>query len=167
MRKTLRLLCLAFLLAALVVERAAAPFDFRGKVIAIAGGDTLRILPADKRSRIIRLNGIDAPESGQDFGQVSKRHLSDLVFGKDVQVFGSKLDRYGRYVGTVLVDGTDANLEQLRAGMAWVYSDYITDVPAEKRPIYQQAEAEARDRKAWSVARRKLHRAVGFSSSAL
>jgi micrococcal nuclease len=61
---------LACLIAALLIcHSAAAPFDFRGKVIAIADGDTLRILPADKRARIIRLNGIDAPESGQDFGQ--------------------------------------------------------------------------------------------------
>jgi endonuclease YncB( thermonuclease family) len=43
------------------------------------------------------------------------------VFGKEVQVFGSKLDRYGRYVGTVVIDGTDVNLQQLRAGMAWYY----------------------------------------------
>jgi hypothetical protein len=75
MKQALRLFSLAFLLAVLVIETAAAPFDFHGKVIAIADGDTLRILTADKRQRIIRLNGIDAPESGQDFGQVSKRHL--------------------------------------------------------------------------------------------
>jgi len=144
MKQALRLFSLAFLLAAFVVESAAAPFDFRGKVIAIADGDTLRILPSDKRPRIIRLNGIDAPENGQDFAQVSKRHLSDLVFGKEVTVFGTKLDRYGRYVGTVPVEGTDANLEQLRAGMAWFCRDYAGDVPADKRPVYQQAEAEAR-----------------------
>ena len=106
--------------------------------------DTLRILTADKRQHIIRLNGIDAPESGQDFGQVSKRHLSELAFGKDVRVLGSKLDRYGRYGGSVFIDGTDANLEQLHSGMAWFYRDYATDVPADKRPIYAQAEAEAR-----------------------
>jgi hypothetical protein len=28
--------------------------------------------------------------------------------------------------------------------MAWFYRDYATDVPADKRPIYAQAEAEAR-----------------------
>jgi endonuclease YncB( thermonuclease family) len=26
---------------------------------------------------------------------------------------------YGRYLGTVLIDGVDVNLEQVRAGMAW------------------------------------------------
>ena len=80
MKRALRVFALAFLLAALVIHVAAAPFNFHGKVIGIADGDTLRILTSDKRPLIIRLNGIDAPESGQDFGQVSKRHLSDLVF---------------------------------------------------------------------------------------
>ena len=154
MKQVRRVIALALLLAALVVHAAAAPFDFRGKVIGIADGDTLRVLAADKRPRIIRLNGIDAPESGQDFGQVSKRHLSDLVFGKEVTVFGTKLDRYGRYVGTVVVDGTDANLEQLRAGMAWFYSEYAGDVPVDRRPAYQQAETEARTAKRglWNIA---------------
>jgi hypothetical protein len=45
-----------------------------------------------------------------------KCHLSDLVFGKDVQVFGSELDRTVRFVGTVVINEADANLEQLRAG---------------------------------------------------
>jgi uncharacterized membrane protein len=42
MKQALRLFGLEFLLAALVVESAAAPFDFRGKVIAIADGPDLR-----------------------------------------------------------------------------------------------------------------------------
>ena len=155
MRPALHRCVVALLLAALAVSHsAAAPFTFHGKVIALADGDTLRVLTADKRQYIIRLNGIDAPEVGQAFGQVSKRHLSDLVFGKEVEVSGSKIDRYGRYVGTVLVDGSDANLEQLRAGLAWYYRDYGGDVPADKRGIYEGAEAEARAAKRglWSDA---------------
>ena len=35
-----------------------------------------------------------------------------------------KHDRYGRTVGVVLVDGRDANLEQVRAVMAWWYRYY-------------------------------------------
>lgn len=30
-------------------------------------------------------------------------------------------DRYGRIVGKVLVAGTDINLRQIEAGMAWFY----------------------------------------------
>ncbi len=35
-----------------------------------------------------------------------------------------KTDRYGRGVGKVLIDGVDANLEQVRRGLAWHYQAY-------------------------------------------
>jgi len=44
--------------------------------------------------------------------------LSALVFNKKVSVEYSKIDKYGRAVGKIVVDGVDANLEQIRAGMA-------------------------------------------------
>jgi len=47
-----------------------------------------------------------------------KEHLSALVFNKKVSVEYSKIDKYGRAVGKIVVDGVDANLEQIRAGMA-------------------------------------------------
>jgi hypothetical protein len=92
----------------------------------------------------VRMNGIDAPESSQDFGQASKRNLSALVFGKDVAVEWRKRDKYGRIIGTVLIGSTNANLEQLRAGLAWYYRQYAGDVPPENRPVYDRAEMEAR-----------------------
>lgn len=60
--------------------------------------------------------GIDAPEKKQAFGNKSKQHLSDLVYDKQVTVEYHKKDRYGRTVGKIVVDGNDANLEQVKAG---------------------------------------------------
>lgn len=134
-------------IAALVValfSGAVLWADVRGRVVAVADGDTITVLDADKRQHRIRLNGIDAPETGQPFSQVAKTNLSDLVFGKDVIVIGSKVDRYGRLVGTVIVGTTNANLEQLRSGLAWYYREYAGDVAPENRPLYEAAEAEAR-----------------------
>jgi endonuclease YncB( thermonuclease family) len=48
-------------------------------------------------------------------------------------------DRYGRVLGRVRCAGRDAAEEQLRAGFAWVYDDYVTD-----RAMYG-VEAEARN----------------------
>lgn len=42
-----------------------------------------------------------------------------MVLSKQVTVEWEKEDRYGRTVGKILVDGRDANLEQIKAGMAW------------------------------------------------
>ena len=119
----------------------------RGRVVAIADGDTLTVLDGQNQQHKIRLNGIDAPESGQEFGQASKRNLSELVFGKDVAVIWSKTDRHSRKVGTVLVGSTNANLEQLKAGLAWYYRQYAGDVPEIERAQYEAAEAEARAEK--------------------
>lgn len=75
----------------------------------------------------IRLAQIDAPELDQAFGQKSKQSLSDMVFNKTIKVEKETIDKYGRTVGTLLVDGVDANKEQVKRGMAWVYKQYLRD----------------------------------------
>ncbi|MFL6284451.1 MAG: thermonuclease family protein [Pyrinomonadaceae bacterium] len=110
----------------------------------MADGDTITVLGADKRQTRIRLLGIDAPESRQAFGEVSKRNLSDLVFDKQVVVEYEKTDRYGRTLGKVLIAGRDMNLEQVRAGLAWHYKYYQNDQSPEDKRFYAEAEQEAR-----------------------
>ena len=97
-----------------------------GQVVKIADGDTLTVLDASKQQHRIRLTGIDAPERKQAFGTVSRQHLANLVFGRAVMVEWYKRDRYQRILGKVLVDGQDANLEQIRAGLAWHYKQFLT-----------------------------------------
>lgn len=137
----------AVLLACLFAVTDARADELRGRVVGVTDGDTLTLLDASKHQYKIRLNGIDAPESGQAFGQVSKQGLSSLAFGRDVVVVWNKVDRYGRLVGTVVVGAVNANLEQLRAGLAWYYRQYESDVAAENRPVYAAAETEARGAK--------------------
>jgi len=55
----------------------------QGRVVDVSDGDTVTVLDSTKTQHKIRLAGIDAPESKQAFGQASKKHLSDLVFGRD------------------------------------------------------------------------------------
>jgi endonuclease YncB( thermonuclease family) len=125
-----------------------------GRVVRVADGDTITVLDAANQQHRIRLNGIDAPEHNQAFGAKSKAHLSEMVAGRDVTIIGTKLDRYGRLVATVIVGATNANLEQLRAGLAWYYRAYASDVAPELRPLYEAAEAQAKAAKVglWSDA---------------
>lgn len=44
----------------------------------------------------ILLAGIDAPKRKQPFGQRAKQRLSDLVYGKTVELERNKQDRYKR-----------------------------------------------------------------------
>jgi endonuclease YncB( thermonuclease family) len=102
------------------------------------------VLDSTKTQHKIRLAGIDAPEKKQAFGQRSKESLSDLVFNREVQVETTKRDRYGREIGKVQVDGLDANLEQIKRGMAWHYKAYQREQSVLDRQSYAEAEEVAR-----------------------
>ena len=148
MRKIIATYLRPFLLLVLLVSAISAQQvrtkTLAGKVVGIADGDTITVLDSASRQQRVRFQGIDAPESKQAFGQRSKQGLSAMVFGKPVTVLYEELDRYGRIVGKVLVDGNDLNLEQLRAGMAWFYRFYEKELSKGDRLAYDAAEAEAR-----------------------
>ena len=110
----------------------------------MADGDTVTVLDSNKTQYKIRLMGIDAPEKKQAFGNKSKQSLSDLVFNKQVTVEYNKKDKYGRTVGKILVDGVDANLEQVKTGMAWHYKQYQSEQVVADRRLYALAEERAR-----------------------
>lgn len=118
-----------------------------GKVVRVADGDTIAILTPDKEEVKIRLVEIDAPEKDQPYGQKSKQSLSDLVFEKNVRVEWDKSDKYKRTLGRVFVGETDVNLQQVKNGAAWAYTQYLTD------DRIRQAENEARAAKAglWAL----------------
>jgi endonuclease YncB( thermonuclease family) len=123
------------------------PQTIIGKVVGVSDGDTITVLDADKRQHKIRLEGIDAPESNQDFGSRAKQSLSDLVFGKTVTVTSWKKNKYGRTLGTVTLDGNDINLEQVQRGMAWSYHYSANEVRPEEPTAYELAEEQARKEK--------------------
>lgn len=114
-----------------------------GFVVGIADGDTLTVLDANRQQHKVRLAGIDAPEKKQPFGERSRQHLAALTFNRQVTVEWNKQDRYGRTVGKILVDGRDANLEQVKAGMAWWYRDYAREQSLVDRRRYEQIEQQA------------------------
>lgn len=115
-----------------------------GTVVGVTDGDTITVLDDQRIQHKIRLAGIDAPEKSQPFGQRSKEHLSSLVFGRRVAVETEKRDRYGRTVGKVVIDGRDANLAQVVAGMAWHYKKYEGEQATVDRESYALAEITAR-----------------------
>lgn len=101
--------------------------DFEGKVVSVKDGDTVEVIRAGKAARV-RLAEVDAPEKSQAYGQQAKRFLSELVFGKQVQVWVTDTDRYGRLVARLtLSDGRDVNRELVKAGFAWWYKQYSKD----------------------------------------
>jgi micrococcal nuclease len=134
-------------LIALACASAAHAADFPGKVVGVSDGDTLTVLRADRTPVKVRLYGIDAPETGQDFGSRAKHAGSDLAFGKVVTVRPVDTDRYGRTVAEVILpDGRSLNREMVRQGMAWWFRKYA---PADRDLSALEAEARAAHRGLW------------------
>jgi len=110
---------------------------FQAECVGVADGDTLTVLQG-KRQIKLRLEGIDCPELHQSFGTRARQFTSNLVFGKKVTVSAQYLDRMGRTVSRVSVNGKDISLALVEAGLAWHYRRYSSD------PLLAKAEAQAR-----------------------
>ena len=97
--------------------------ELSGKVISVTDGDTIKVL-VNKETVTVRLEGIDAPESGQSFGKKAKEALSGLVAGKTVTVKKTGTDKYKRTLGIVIVGDVDASAKLLEDGWAWHFKKY-------------------------------------------
>jgi endonuclease YncB( thermonuclease family) len=111
---------LLLLFALLAAAHAAYADTISGNVIAIRDGDTLTLVDKDKKRYRIRLAEIDAPERKQPYGTRSRNSLAEICFQKLAVVETTQTDSYGRVIGKVNCAGVDANVEQVRRGMAWV-----------------------------------------------
>ena len=110
----------SFLMALIFIFSPLSQADFSGRVVRVIDGDTVSVLSGKEMYRV-RLNGIDAPESKQAYGQRAKQSLIALAAQKNVLVVSSKQDRYGRYLGTLMNGGLNINAQQVEKGMAWAY----------------------------------------------
>jgi endonuclease YncB( thermonuclease family) len=144
----------SLIVASLLSAHSAWAYSIQGRVVGVSDGDTITVLDSTKTQHKIRLAGIDAPEKKQSFGQSSKKRLSDMVFDREVILDCGKTDRYRREICVVMVDGHDANLAQVKAGMAWWYRKYKKEQTSQQRASYEAAEAAARAGKVglWSEA---------------
>ena len=99
--------------------------EAHGKVVKVADGDTFTLLHNNNQQVRVRLHGIDAPERAQDFGNVARQKLSDLVFNQPVIIEEMDVDRYGRTIAIVYTaDGVCVNEILLKEGLAWHYKEY-------------------------------------------
>src|SRR5262249_28402496 len=135
---------LGALLVLFCTNRAlASELIIPARVIGVFNGDTIRVLKGSNQQLRIRLAWIDAPEKGQAFSSKAKVVLSDLVFGREVELHVHGTDSYGRLVCLVFLDGTDAGLELLKAGLAWAYELYLPEAPADVQYSYRDAQRTA------------------------
>jgi endonuclease YncB( thermonuclease family) len=148
-----RTLGIALLALLVVLPGTASASEVRGRVVAVADGDTLTVLDGDRVTHKLRIDAIDAPERSQPYGERARQSLAGLAHGRTAHAHCPKIDRYGRAVCRVTVDGVDVGLEQVRRGLAWHYARYAHEQTPLSRAAYAGAEIEARSGRAglWSA----------------
>ncbi len=124
-----------------------ATVAIRGRVVRVHDGDSLLLRIEGEGVHGVRIAGIDAPEKGQPYADVSRRALLAQLDDREIRVEVVKTDFFGRLVGRVFVEGRDAGLAQLRAGLAWHFRRYDADLAPAQRRRYAEAERQARLRR--------------------
>jgi endonuclease YncB( thermonuclease family) len=125
----------------------APPFDFSGRVVRFADGDTVSLLDATNTQHKVRLFGIDTPERDQPYGQSAQQALTRLVGAGQIGVVVVATDDYGRQVGTLYREDTNINLAMVAGGHAWWYRHYA---PHERRLAAAEESARAQGLGLWA-----------------
>lgn len=115
-------------------------YTYNAKVISVYDGDTIRVnvdlgfgilnKGNTGKGQLLRLYGINTPEvrgSEREQGILSRNRLRDLILGKEiiVRTEKDKVGKYGRYIATISLKGSDIIINDLlvKEGLA-VYKEY-------------------------------------------
>jgi micrococcal nuclease len=94
--------------------------EIAGTVTRVIDGDTLWVKVADDQPiAVIRIEGVDAPESCQDGGKDATQALARWSLNKPVRVKVAARDEHSRWVGKVFEGQTDLGEQLVRDGHAW------------------------------------------------
>lgn len=120
----------------------------QGQVVNVADGDTITLRDDKQQEYKLRLAYIDAPEKAMEHGQQARQALARLVEKKKVEARVEDVDRYGRGVARIIVNGQDVNLAQVEAGHAWHYAQYARkNQSGSEFSEYEKAQRQAKSRK--------------------
>jgi endonuclease YncB( thermonuclease family) len=116
-------------------------------LVRVTDGDTIVVSDSLGEERI-RFCGIDAPERDQPMGDEATALLENLLAGVEtVNIVPVDRDRYDRLVGEVFISTGNGDIflqeELLKAGLAYVYEQYVGGCP-NANPM-REAQAIAQD----------------------
>ena len=121
----------------------------RYKVEQVIDGDTITVSTLEDEKRI-RLDSIDCPEDGQDWGGIAKDGLIKLIGDKHVHVEAHETDQLGRTIATLYVDDGDTsewinvNEKMVELGHAWVMRQYYDHLPKDRQAELDKLESSAK-----------------------
>lgn len=133
-----------------------------GIVVNVSDGDHLTV--SDNGTDVnVRLDGIRAPimtkinrnhpwlsEPGQPFAGRAFMALANKVLHQQVKLEIMRIDRQGRAVATVLVDGRNINLEMVAEGWAWACQKHQNQHENGQHYLHAQEEARSKHLGLWA-----------------
>ena len=122
------------------------------KVKHVIDGDT--VIVTNKSSlKKIRLDSIDCPEDGQEWGDIATWGLIKLIGGRKIAYETHDIDRYGRSVATIYTRGeygkgwVNVNARMVLLGHAWVMRGNYHHLTEARKDELNRMERWARNRK--------------------
>ena len=122
---------------------------WEGRVTHVSDGDTLWVQPLNgAAAQKLRLEGLDAPELCQGWGQEARAALQGLLRGQVVQVHSLNRDTYGRRLARIQWQGRDVGHWLVLQGHAWSYTfqgragrydEAQQQAKAQRRGVFSQA----------------------------
>jgi endonuclease YncB( thermonuclease family) len=106
----------------------------------VTDGDTFRFT----EGRVVRMFGIDAPESkqvckdGWPAGQEAKKYLQKLMERRQIVCHDKGRDQYGRWIAQCYDGKIDLGREMVREGYAWAFVKYSKAFVAEEQQAKQE-----------------------------
>ena len=120
------------------------------KVGYVIDGDTVVVYKGREQFKV-RLYGIDCPEDGQEWGDISTAGLIKMIGGKyvDLEVFG--IDMYGRALATIYVneksEQINVNEKMVMKGHAWVMRRFYKELSRNRQHQLNKLENWAKQKK--------------------
>nr|WP_306264918.1 thermonuclease family protein [Pararhizobium sp. IMCC3301] len=126
------------LLSLAFTTHMAHAIDISGRA-KISDGDTIEI-----GSQVIRLHGIDTPETGQrcalpngktwPCGKAALEYVKELVADTQVRCTGNEFDEYSRLLAICETgEGLEINRNLVDVGLAWAFVRFSDDYVAQER----------------------------------
>jgi len=122
------------------------PKQMQVRVIDVNDGDTLTVMDSRQKTYTVQLDGIDAPEAGQPYGEASKKHLARRILKKNVVLLWYKTSKEGALIAKVLWNNGDINQLQLRTGSAWMTNSISVNTTGKDSGRYAIAQGHAKEK---------------------
>jgi len=104
----------------LIIPVAFATGTYKARCIGVIEGDIIQI-EKDGAPIKIRIQGIDCPEIGQEYGPDARVYTMNRLLGHELEIEEQGKDLYDRTIAIIKIDGQDFSREIISVGLAWYY----------------------------------------------